>query len=336
MRSAINLFPEKTAVCLQLLHVGYGVGALLVPVLVNPFLAVVRNPKLKTGNPNVDLESIQVIKETHVHSAFVGIGMGTLLLSIVFYRYQCSKSKDLVYEQVTTDDREILVNDRDVEHLDVTANEAQTKTKNAEEKIGYRICIVILLFSYYFIMVGGEEVFGQFVRTFSLDVFNFTKTQASFLNMTFWLGLTIGRLFGSLMATYIHIRRLFLMQVLFHAFSTTLLYMYASKSSSMLWFCTAIEGFLMSPLYPSGIAYGNTLLDLSGFYLMVIQLAGSLGDLSFIWMAGKMYDSYGPKSLLLGLQMIGCFLVLCVLSFKISERFKRKENIHDDHVAVKS
>jgi fucose permease len=305
--------------------VGYGVGALLVPVLVNPFLAVIKTPALKSGN-HADLESIQVIRETHVHSAFVGIGLGTLLLSTVFYRYQCNKDRSTIYKQVLTDNEE-------TGNINVSTDKIKHTDRNSDEKLSYKICILIVLFVYYVIMVGGEEVFGQFVRTFSLDVFNFTKTQASFLNMTFWLGLTLGRLFGSLMANYIHIRRLFMIQVVFHAFSTTLLYLYASSSSSMLWFSTVTEGFLISPLYPSGIAYGNTLLDLSGFCLMVIQLASSLGDLSFIWLAGKMYDSYGPTSLLFGLQIIGISLVFCILVFKVSERFKKKEVIH---ISVKS
>ncbi|XP_053398393.1 sodium-dependent glucose transporter 1A-like [Mercenaria mercenaria] len=316
VRSVINLFPEKTAVCLQLLHVGYGAGALLVPVFVNPFLAVVKILKIKSGNHDTESEVIQVVRETHVHSAFVGIGIGTLLLSTVFYRYHCNKCTSKGYKQVVTEDKEI-------EEVNALPKEEVHKS----EKSSYRICILIVIFIYYFIMVGGEEVFGQFVRTFSLEVFNFTKTKASFLNMTFWLGLTIGRLFGSLMANFIHIRRLFLIQVVSHAFSTTLLYLYASRSSAMLWFCTVTEGFLISPLYPGGIAYGNTLIELSGFCLMVIQLAGSLGDLSFIWIAGKMYDTYGPKSLLYGLQVIGIILVICVILFRVMERFKKEKKV---------
>lgn len=316
VRSVLTLFPKKAAVCLQLLFVGYGVGALLVPVFVNPFLAVVEFTRHKTGNQ--ETETMTVLTETQVHSAFVAIGLLTLILSTVFYRYHFQKYMGEGYKPVQTKDMKL-------EEIDAASLESEHSGTKPSESLTFKILILLVLFFYFVIMVGGEEVFGQFVRTFSLEVFNFTKTQASCLNMMFWLGLTIGRLVGSVVSNYIHIRKLFVIQVILHAFSTTLLYLYASKSSAVLWVCTIAEGFLVSPLYPSGIAYGNTLIEVSGFCLMVIQFAGSFGDLSFIWIAGKLYDLYGPKSLLIGLEGVGITLVFIVLILKIGERFKKEK-----------
>lgn len=313
----ITLWPEKTAVSLQLLHVGYGLGALLVPLLVNPYLAVIEVPKLK---PEGQTEVFTVITESRVQDAFVIIGIGTIVLALVFYRYHFIQPSSEGYKQVTTD-----INDTRTKN--VTFKEMINPATYANGQFKYGLFIISILFLYFFNMVGCEEVFGHFVRSFCVEVFNFSKTKASYLNMTFWLGLTVGRLVGSVLSNYIAVRRLFMIQVLLHTFSTTMLNIYASASPTMLWYCTFTEGFLVSPLFPGGIAYGNTMIELTGVCLMIITLASSSGDLCFIWIAGNLYDSFGPKSVLYGMQFVGFAVLVCAILLRIGERYKKETEI---------
>lgn len=319
IRSAIMLWPEKTAVTLQLLHVGYGVGALLVPVFVNPFLAVIEYPDQKAESQKPGQEKFKVVKETHVQKAFVAIGIGTLALALVFCRYHFSKSATKGYKSVKSDENEA--------ENKLTFLQMINPGSYANGQTAFGSVVICLLFTYFFIMVGGEEMYANFVRSFSVEVFQFSKTRASYLNLTFWLGLTIGRLVGSLISNFISVRRLFMIQILLHTLSTTWLYIYAGSSPVMLWVCTAAEGFLVAPLYPCGIAYGNTLIEITGMSLMVINLAGSFGDLCFIWVAGKMYDTYGPQSVLFAIQFVGVVLLGCTVLLRIVQRFKKEKRL---------
>lgn len=310
------LWPEKTAVCLHLLHVGYGVGALLVPLFVNPFLAVVKVIKRKTRSQTT--ETFEVIENTNVQHAFTAIGISTLLLSFIYYRQYRNRHSSKVYTRLRTDTSKTKT---------LTFKQMVNPATYANGQLGYGVFVLTVLFIYFFTLVGGIEMFAHFVRSFSVEVFKFTKTKASYLNMTFWLGLTIGRLIGSLLSSFIPIRKLFMIQVFLHTFSTTILNMYASASPAMLWYCTAMEGFTISPLYPSGIAYGSTLIEITGMCLMVMSFAGSVGDLSFIWIAGKLYDSLGPLSILYVLQLVGIVICVCAILFKIGEFYKKPKEL---------
>lgn len=317
IRSVITLWPERTASLLQLLNVGYGLGALLVPILVNPFLAVLRT--VKHHNPHHPKEGdFVVVHETRLQNAFVIIGVFTCLLSLVFYLFHFKppplKGHSTTYSALNTKE-------------DIYENSIRSAIKkiiSANSQCLYTTGVCVLLFLFFFNEGGGQEMFAHFVRSFSVEVFKFNKTQASYLNTTFWLGITLGRICSTFTATYIPARRLFRIQILSHAICTTLLNLYASTSPPMLWIGTFAEGFLISPLFASGIAYANTLLEVTGTCLMVIQLAGSAGDLVFIWVAGELYDSFGPQEVLYGVQFMGLFLLIVGLFFRLIERYKKE------------
>ena len=319
IRCIIMLWGQNTSVMLQLLHVGYGVGALLVPIIVNPFLAVI---KYKDEQGNHQSETFEVVEESRVHYAFVGVGVGSFLLALAFYYFQYRGTGD--YKQVPTDEDANPKNSQSLPLRDML-----NPATYADGSFGFGIYMFVVLFVFYFNMTGSEEVFGHFVRSFSVDSFKFSKTQASYLNMVYWLSLTIARLFMSVISHYIPIRRLFKMQVFLHLVSTTMLNIYASRSAASLWMCTILQGVAISPLYPSGIAYGNTQMNITGVCLMVIVFAGSSGDLAYIWVAGKLYDTYGPSAILFALWFTGFVLMLCVVLFRFVERSEkdRKANL---------
>ena len=300
---------------LLLLHVGYGLGSLLVPIIVNPFLGVFRefDEDSLVSRGQVDYNFI-IVDASHVEYAFILIGIISLLLALVFYYFHFKQGGNVDYMPVSTDEF------HDVNAKSLSFKEMLNPSTYADGSFGFGLYMFIVLFLFYFNMSGGEEAMGNFVRSFSVDVFNFSKTEASYLNMTFWLSLTIARLVMSVVSNYVAIKKLFKMQVLFYLFTSTLLFLYASKSASMLWLCTILQGFAVSPLYPGGIAYGNTQMDITGVCLMVIGLSGAVGDMTFISVTGKLYDTLGPKAVLFLLQFSGVVLTICILLFRLVER----------------
>ena len=306
----IILAKEQAPAMLQFLHLGYGVGALLVPLFANPFLAVLEYPSEETENSH---EAFRVIKESRVHVAFIAIGLFVFLLSLLFYYFQYGYKGLKEYDTLP--------------HSLDTSPSSFWKMINpatyANGSLWFGSSMFVLLFFHYFNLVGGEKVIAQFVRSFSVDVFKFSKTDASFLNVSFWLSVIASKLIMIVASSYIHIQQLFKIQILLNLISTSIFKMYAAQSSSLLRFCTLLQGFIVSPLYPSGIAYSNTLLDVKGVCLMVIVFGTGIGDMVYVWLAGYMYDSYGPKSILNAVQMAGVILFICMICFKLLERHKR-------------
>ena len=314
-RLIILIAKDNTPALIQLLGIGYGVGALLVPLLANPFLAVLEY-SASDGLPQSGT-NFKVLQESRVQYPFVVIGMASAMLSMVFFYFHFKKKSDN-YDLIAPEDT--LGHKRGSVSFWDMINPATYA--DGSLRFGSYMLAVICLF--YISLVGGIEIYSHFIRSFSVDVFKFEKTKASYLNMSFWLTVAISKIFMSLAATYIPVRRLFKLQIMCHVISTTIINIYAAQSPATLWACTILEGFFASPLYPGAIAYTNTLIDVTGVCLMVITFSGNIGDIVFVWTGGKLYDSYGPTVILRGVQIVGIIHLLCILLFKIAERRKSR------------
>ena len=288
---------------------------MLVPLLVNPFLAVLEY-SANDGGPQSGTH-FKVIKESRVQYPFVVIGIASAMLSVVFFYFHFKK-KSAKYDLIPSEDK--IGRKRG----SISFWEIINPATYADGSLAFGSYTLSVICLFYFSLVGGIEIYSHFIRSFSVDVFKFEKSKASYLNMTFWLIVAISKVFTSIAATYIPVRRLFKLQILCHVISTTIINMYASQSPASLWACTVLEGFFASPLYPGAIAYSNTLIDITGVCLMVITFSGNIGDIVFIWVGGKLYDSYGPTVILRGVQIAGIIHLLCSFLFKIAERGKHR------------
>lgn len=307
--------PEKTASVLQLMNVGYGVGAFTVPIVVNQFLAKIRH--LKHHGLQTDDDFI-VKQDSRVHLGYVIIGLVTAAISLPFYYYHFKPPPIKEYSTIKT--TEMSPNACTSKQ---TFCEKSVPATHARGQLKYVLFVFTLVFLFYVNIGGSSEMFPHFVRSYSVEVFHFSKTKASYLNTIFWLGLSVGRTVMAFIALYVPTRPLFRKQIILHAVATTLMNTYASSSPTMLWICTFSEGFLISPLYSTGIAYTNTLLEVSGVCLMIVQVAASIGDLGYIWLIGKLYQTIGPVSVLYSLQLTGVLLIVIAILFRVLERFKK-------------
>ena len=323
IRTVITKWGEKRAMLLQILNVGYGVGALFVPILVNPFLAILKQRKNK-HKPKGD--NVVVKQDSHLHTAFVIIGILTLALSFLFFYFHIKKVLSKSGHSVAYTPLQ-PVSHRKQRHSPCC--DAINPATYANGQSVYGSIIFVLLFIYFFNIGGGAEMFAHFVRSISVKVFKFTNNEASYLNTSFWIGITLGRIVTSFTACYVSTRKLFRIHVFLHAVATTMVNLSASSSPQMLWVGTFVEGCLISPLYAGGIAYVSTLVEVSGVCLMVIQLASSAGDLVYIWVAGMLYDQFGPQAVLYGVQLVGIILLLTGFMFRMLERYKKETSVEN-------
>lgn len=285
---------------------GFGVGALLAPLICSPFLAEV---ELISSSDKTNA-SYKVIKESQVHIAFLTIGVFTLSVAMPFFICHLTQSNQTACEKTTSTSSS---------HKR-TLKEMVNPATYAKGNFTYGLYMFIVLFIYYFNLIGSEKSFSTFVRTYSVDVYKFNKMDASYLNTVFWLSLTIGRFVGSIAAVFIPVKTLFTCQIVVHSISVCALYNFAATSASSLWTVTAVEGFTVAPLYGTGVVYGNTQIDVTGVCLMVIVFAGSIGDQLYLWTAGWLYDVYGPQSVLkcVTIGMMGT--AIAVIMFRIGDR----------------
>ncbi|XP_052811849.1 sodium-dependent glucose transporter 1-like [Mya arenaria] len=303
---ALSMWKEKSSIILQLLHMGFGVGALLGPLMCTPFLAVME----QNGT-----QPVRVVTKSRVHVAFLLIGIITLLVAVPFYSFQFTNHNHSKNKNDSKTEPMIRVTS-----TSKTWKDHINPASYADGNFTFGACVFLFISFYFFVLVGGEKTYVSFVRTISVDVFKLGKNEASYLNSVFWMSLTGGRFVGSFVSHFVSTRAMITVMVLLNAISSTLCNMYGLTDAQVLWVFTVLEGFLIAPMYPLGVAYSNSLINLSGFCLMLIALMGGLGDMMFLWSAGRVYDQQGAPAIFRMVNAAFALLAAVLLVFRIATR----------------
>jgi FHS family Na+ dependent glucose MFS transporter 1 len=313
-------------------HMGFGIGALAAPLIANPFLAVLEfthTNATTAGNESIpNSASYVIIEETRVQTAYVAIGLVSLALSLPFFVYpfvKCFIIKDKDRNQYVSFDTNKCSKKTKLKTLIDTINPAVYA--GGSFKFGTFVFIVIGL--YFFNMVGGEQLFGNFIRTFSVDELRFTRDEASYLDTVYWGSFTVGRFTGAMLSHHVHIKTLFLIDVILNLTAVTFLNIFSTKNKSLLWTFTAIVGFFIAPLFPAGISYANTHIEVGGVVLTLIVFMTGLGYMFYIWIEGIFYQNYGPRTALYAMQ-VSAILVFVITVVFIAFTYKRKERFNVD------
>ncbi|XP_053396951.1 sodium-dependent glucose transporter 1-like [Mercenaria mercenaria] len=328
-RIILEMWKEKAPSPMHATHMGFGIGAVAAPLIANPFLAVLdfsQNNATAEGNKGVpNSESYVIVEETRVQYAYVTIGLVSLMLSSPFLIYpfiKCCFMKDR--DQYVSFDTGKPSKISKLNKLIDTINPATYA--GGSFKFGAFVFIMVAL--YFLNLVGGEQLFGNFIRTFSVDELHFPRNEASYLDTAYWGSFTIGRFLGAVLSHFVHIRTLLLADVSLNLLAVTLLDVFSARNKALLWTFTALVGFLVAPLFPAGISYANTQIEVGGMVLTLIVFMVGLGHMLYIWIEGALYQNYGPRTTLYTLQVsaTSVFVIAVIFvafTYKREDRFKR-------------
>lgn len=313
-------------------HMGFGVGALLAPLIANPFLAKLgfndgNSPAaVEVNGTSANSSELVVIEESRVHLAYVTIGVISAFLSIPVFIYPviliCRLKNRTNY--TSFDDEGSTKTSRRCSDVLNAINPATYA--GGSKSFGIFVFIIVILF--FANLVGGEQLFGNFIRTYSVDRLHFPRNEASYLDTIYWGSFTAGRLLGSVLSHFVNIRTLFAFDALMYLLSVTLFNVLSanSESKTVLWAFTAIVGLLVAPLFPAGISFTNTQIEVGGVVLTLVVFATGCGDLLYVWLEGVLYQHYGPQTTLYTMQtssvlvFVISFLFIC-FTYKRGDRF---------------
>ena len=307
------------------IHMGFGIGALFAPLIANPFLAVLQFSADNTTNVSTPAsvrygsETYYIVRETRVHLAYVTIGVISFVLSLPFFvypAYKCVTNYDAKHEYYDVDD-----NIGREEVSPKTVKQLINPATYASGSLKYGLFVFIWTLLYFINLVGGEQLFGNFIRTFSVDQLKFPRNEASYLDTAFWGSFTIGRFLGSVLSHYIAIKTLFPLDIIINLMAVTLLDIFSTNSHLALWAFTVVVGTTIAPLYPAAMSYINTQIQVGGVVLTLIVFATGAGDFLYVWLAGHLYDTYGPRTLLYAMQVSATLVFILAIIFLICGHF---------------
>ncbi|XP_053391780.1 sodium-dependent glucose transporter 1A-like [Mercenaria mercenaria] len=324
-RLILKLWLEKAATPMILLHSGYGFGSFLIPLYTNPFLAVKREDventtltdsyNISTTPANVMLNSTvpsEYITESRIEYSYAISAALVALHSITFYIYQIRERR---YQTFCSNEVETINTEKPVAEKafeDRTFLQLINPATCAGGRMCYGIQIFVLLFFYFGNVGGGERVIAGFVRSYSIDQLDFSKDSGSYINTSFWISFLIGRITFSVAARWISVRILVLIESGGLTIVAILMTIFARHNSLAYWILVQPLGIFLAPLWPSGVAWADLHLELTGMGMMLLLLGGSVGGIGHLRLIGYLYEHIGYHTFLY--QVLG----YAILSFVIA------------------
>lgn len=330
---------------LLLIHLGYGIGSFLVPLYSNNFLADTVSETLEnntdiynTTSTRVSTSVVQITTllmspeepialskdDSKIEYAYAISATIAASVSVAFYMYQIRESshcrQSVPSNNATTEE--------ELHDVNVTSKETNTRSKQkrsfkemvnpatcANGRFCYGVQILFLVFLHFGNIGGGDRMIGSFIRSYSIDQLHFSKNSASYLNTAYWISFSVGRLLFSLVAGCISVRILIVVEAGGMALFSVLLVIFAGDSSLALWILTSCFAFFCSAIWPTGVAWTDYHIELTGLGLTLQMLGASVGGICHMRLIGYLYENYGPKTFLFQTLGYGIFqfVIACAL-----------------------
>ncbi|CAH1789588.1 unnamed protein product [Owenia fusiformis] len=189
--------------------------------------------------------------------------------------------------------------------------------------------------SLYFAFVGGERTLSKFLFAFATDgPLKFTKDNATILNTVFWASFTAGRGLAMLAAKFVGPRILLIVELIMNLIVAIVLLTLGYRFAIVMWIFTALQGACLAPLFPSGIAWLNIYLKVTGMALAVFYIGASFGGMAFQWVTGYLFQNYGPMSwlyiiLVYAIAVNIIFWAMQVIAWKFGTVIIRKNSLKE-------
>lgn len=211
-RIALKIWKEKSAGPLHALHMGYGIGSIVAPQIVTPFL----DQRFSGGIVQTGYNSTCRLNDTHTSQPshitpeypanFVttywilsGISISAALIFVLYHLYGVVCNVRIDEPKSSSEARE------------TTFKESISPTNCSPTHPIYATLIMVSLFAYYVISVPLIRAFSKFIFSYARDGPCLSVTKSTALESAYFIAVTIGRLTAFLSSSVVHMK--YLLQV---------------------------------------------------------------------------------------------------------------------------
>ncbi len=208
------------------------------------------------------------------------------------------------------------------------ANDSNENTDETEsQKSSSPSLLIFLIALFFFIYVGVEVGFGNWIYTYVIQLNIGSEQMAAYLTSGFWGAFTLGRLLTIPFAMTFKPQHL-----LWLCLGATLLsiaFLFSQGTVLVgLWIGTILLGLSIAAVFPTLLALADNNMQVTGRITGFFFTGVSLGAMSLPWLIGQFFESTGPQ-ILLTIILI-CTLALVVLMLVISSKIKTDSNYKKD------
>lgn len=333
---------DKSASPMHIVHLGYGTGGFLAPLIVNPFLADFATSG--TSNSTDQVDTTNSISSTVTHStrrsteianvtssitsapvsrieyAYIIIACYTFFLSLIYFVYQCKENRNRTSEHNESDSNKSNANKlHQKRRLIDMINPASCDDGN----FCFGALILGFLFLRFFGIVGADRTGGTFLRSYAVDQLHFSKDDGSYINTAYWVSYSVGRLIGFIAARWVPIRVIMVIEGIGTMLVGICLRLFALDNQIALWVLAVLMGLFLGPMFPTGIAWGDYHIDMTGMAIMFVMLGSASGGFTFLKVCGYSYEKYGPETFTYLYLCVGVFILAIDISLTALSVTKR-------------
>ena len=322
---------------MHILHLGYGAGSFLVPQIAKPFLSQrVAQTSSKfhienclTYNDTKEPSNLTTPKLPSEYNHFeygyfivMAILMMAAFFHCVFFYVNRKIESELPAENTTNS------------QWKKTTKEIFNFNSCSPGHPWYAAIIFVFLMFWFYIAVGGQMVFANYLYSYCRDKLCLDKNTSANIQSTFWIGFTAGRFAGFVVALWIPMKIIIFLEAGGNLLSAMVLLLNPSNTI-VVWTFSCVSGFFVGPLYPSGIAWANRYLTMTGLAYTITLIGGSLAGVSFTVAIGWYFEHRGPGAFwyfVLGYSMIACATAVCMhlVARTRGDKYERERDDNDE------
>lgn len=366
----VQIYQKDSAVFLQALHFFVGCGALLSPLIVDPFLsetscilsnATANVTNLKHIRKTIIPHQVHNTSEFHLEKEGVAITQVSYAfwimalinlpvpIAVFFLMYKngyvpCCRRKSTP----------LLLADELASEVQMT--EIPSESKKTEVKAGGHGAFECFKspnlegasFPYFSVHITAAMVlfmsdgligaYSAFIYTYAVEQpLSIAHKEAGYLPSLFWAFIMIGRLLSIPVSFKMRPSIMVFINMTGTIFTFLLLLIFA-YSEVFLFIGTALLGLSVSSIFPSMLAYTEDILNYKGCGTTVLVTGAGLGEMTLQIMVGSIIQSQGSYSFLVCGIIFGCmsfwFYILLVCSHRMYIRdageVQEKDTIHGE------
>lgn len=321
---------------LQALHFAFGFGAFLAPLLATPFLPTgsdingtnaVANLQDNETSTFTDVSPVKGVSP--VKYAYLIISIFIAFVSFAFLMLCCCLRKS--------------------SNSSAVAESLKTEYAVRQERLNFRIQILILLFIFFFLYVGAEVTYGSLISKFAMLEFGLNKRDAAVLNSLFWGSFAGGRLVAIFLAQCLEPVHLLVADLVVSTASLAGLAAVKSipeylgnkvSSKTLLWVLTSTLGFGMASIFPSGLSWAERYIKVTGKAAAIFVVGSALGEMVLPALTGYIFFYRGAIWLMYVLLVASfasavVFVSLMNITCSVGERYSKIPNQDEDMQLLK-
>eukprot|EP00042_Codosiga_hollandica_P020262 m.65148 g.65148 ORF g.65148 m.65148 type:complete len:501 (+) comp49769_c0_seq6:79-1581(+) len=285
----LKFWHQEIGPWMQILHFSFGFGALIAPLVAEPFLL-----HSDTETDDDQLPISETPGPLAVRWAYYICGMltTTVALSFLYWARYPVKAEPRPSE-----------------------NSAELVHRRQGD---YRTYVLVGAFLFFLFYVGLEVGYGSFLFTYSVKSpeIAFSRSDGAFITAVYWGMFSVGRFLAIFLALKLEPLTMLMLDFA-GCFLAMLMILIFHANASILWVGTGLFGFSMASVFPSGIHLIENFIDVTGRVSTILVVASSLGDVAVPLLLGWLIGVW--PALFIVLSFI--ILVLAILIFAVLYKY---------------